>query len=466
MARVVQRQANPPYLLIVFVALFVAATIGMAFFWIRSFQTGNLLAEKQANYEKVISNQEMNRQDPQLKDMIARAGKSAPGRPAMTVYAQQAQQIAELAKQVTGEDAAADQAFKAANDQLGPQAGSGLIPQIRELIVRLQQASQLAASRGQLLDETNEAMAQRDQALAQLQENVKAQLDDLNKQRLDLEAQVQQRHQELLGAQDQSSKELSQERSRLNATISNQISQIQQLEQRLQQTDQMVQRLRNQLDQRRGSMGQAAMAGARTADGKILEVIDRQGICYINIGSSGKVVPGLTFSVYPSTGIPDSGEGNAQILVTNVKDNISECRIVEQESGNPVITGDLIGNIAFNSQRTYNFVVGGEFDLRQTGTPSANDLEEVRMLVRRSGGHIGDAIGVNTDFVVLGEEPAMPAKPLESAPATVWAAYNAQLERYNSYQKIRQQAQEMHVPILNTNRFLAFMGYAQAKPAS
>jgi hypothetical protein len=466
MARVVQRQPSPPYLLIVFAGLFLAAMIGMVFFWIRGAQTGGRLAEAEANYRRVISVQELARPDPQLKEMLGKAERPPKGQPAQTVYAQQVQQISILAKLITGQQAPAEQAIRGAADlteQLGGASPAGLIPQIRDLLQRCQQASQLSDSRAKMLQEAQQAMAQKDEAIRQLKADMDAKLDQLNQERLALEEQVRQRHQETMDQQDQSRRDLAQARAGLNATISNQVSQIQELTGRLDQADQMVSRLRAELDQRRGPLGQAAVAAARQADGKVLEVMEREGICYIDIGATSKVVPGLTFSVYPSTGIPEDGQGKAQVLITRVKDTISECRIVQQEPGNPIIRGDLAGNIAFSSQRTYSFVVGGEFDLRQTGTASDNDLEEVRMMVRRGGGTLADTIGVDTDFVVLGQEPPVPTRPLESAPATVWAAYNAQMERVNRYEQIRKEAQQMHVPILNTNRFLAFMGYAQGQ---
>lgn len=460
MARVVSRQSAPPYLLITFAGLFVAAMIGMVFFWVRSAGSNTRLAELEGNYRRAISLQELSRPDPQLKEMLSKYDRPLKGQPAQTVYAQQVQQIADLSRLVTGETSTAEQAVakvKAMQTQVGAASDASLAPMTQDLFQRLQQTQQLAEDRGKMLEEATAALNLNRQSLEQLKKDVEARLDEMNQQKLAMEGQIQERHQDLIAQQEQARKDLSQVRTSLNGQISNQVSQIQDLERRLTQSDQSVARLRSELDQRR-PQGQAL---GRQADAKVLEVKEREGICYIDIGSTSKVVPGLTFSVYPSTGVPEDGQGKAQVMVTSVKDAISECRVVSQKAGDPIIPGDLAANIAFNSQRTYSFVIGGEFDLREAGTTSATDLEEVRMMIRRSGGKLSDMIGIDTDFVILGQEPTLPIKPLDSAPAAVWATYNAQLERVNRYQQVIANAKEMHVPILNTNHFLAFIGYPQ-----
>ena len=150
--------------------------------------------------------------------------------------------------------------------------------------------------------------------------------------------------------------------------------------------------------------------------------------------------------------------------VYDVSEDISECRIASERLDNPISAGDLVANVAFDTQRNYKFIIEGEFDLRGVGDPSGEQVREVEILIRRSGGEIVDEVTIETDFVVLGEEPTRPPRPPESAPPTDWTIYQQQLRRYERYHEVMRTAQSMQVPILNTNRFLAFIGYAAVKP--
>ena len=464
MARVVQRQA-PPYLMILFVALFLLATAGMVFFWVRNVQLSNRIGQLESTYRQVISTPELSQPSPQLRELLTRYDSPPAGRTSQTVFAQMSDQIDELTQHITGQRIGFDQARLAVaevSQQVELVPGTGLVPQLRQFYDSLRQAREQIARQGESMDSLRKSLEQANQTISALNQDTDAKLQQLNKQNLDLEQQIKQLNQRHTDQLQQAQLELSQVRSSLNNTISNQISQIQQLERANSDKDATINRLRDELEQKRGPAGGAA-AATRKTDGAVLEVRERDGICYINIGARSKVIAGLHFTVFPPTGIDEQEQGKGQIQVTRVMDTISECRILDQLPGNPIIPGDLVTNLAFNPQRTYTFVLGGEFDLRKTGHPSQADLEEVRLLIRRAGAKIDDEVSIGTDFVILGDEPTRPVRPSEAAPAVVWASYGAQMDRYQRYHEIREAAQQLHVPILNTNRFLAFVGYVLPK---
>jgi len=195
----------------------------------------------------------------------------------------------------------------------------------------------------------------------------------------------------------------------------------------------------------------------------VLRTIDGSDICYIDLGADAHVTPGLTFAVYPATGIPQDGKGKADLIVTKVDQNISECRIVRHDTANPVIAGDLIGNIVFDNLRTNTFVVEGNFDLYGSGAPTPMGTKEVINMITRYGGKVTDKLDIQTDFVVLGAEPPRPTKPKEDANSAAFAIYNAQMKAYQQYRQTRELAQSLGIPIFNTSRFLAFMGYHPQK---
>ena len=78
-------------------------------------------------------------------------------------------------------------------------------------------------------------------------------------------------------------------------------------------------------------------------------------------------------------------------------------------------------------------------------------------------------MNVDTDFVVLGKEPQLPSFSKEELDqplnADKLAKAQAELDKYH---EIIQTARDLHIPILNQNRFLYYVGYyeqAQLDPA-
>ena len=80
-------------------------------------------------------------------------------------------------------------------------------------------------------------------------------------------------------------------------------------------------------------------------------------------------------------------------------------------------------------------------------------------MIQRFGGKVAEELDVQTDYLVLGAEPAPPVKPKEEAPQPVWETYREQLKVYERYLNIKKMAEDLNVPILNTNRFLDFVGF-------
>ncbi|MFA6133644.1 MAG: BRCT domain-containing protein [Phycisphaerae bacterium] len=461
MARVVQRN-SPPYLLIAFVILFLISTATAVLFWVQADNYKNKNQQTEMNWKRIASAREAGSPSPQLQEMMSNSDKAT----GQSAVAQLSGQVDDLASLITGKRPTTYGEAKSTADKLifdiQSTPGRGLVTEAHDL---WQQVSAIKAEADNLRAQNEELQArsqQKDQAIEKLTADVTAKIDQLNGEKRALEEKVTSNHENYLEEQKKLQAEMDNAKAELNKEIAAKNEQIGNYEVTLASRDQMVQTLRDELDKKRPMMGQSS----RKPDGKIMQVLDRDKICYIDIGSRDRVVPGLTFSVYPGTGIPENGEGKAKLIVTNVKDSVSECRIVEQSGNNPIITGDLVANLAFDPQRVYTFVVQGDFDLRNTGEPSTENAQEVRAMIKKFGGQLADNVDVKTDFVVLGEEPRSVPKPSESAPETSWAVYHAQMEQLNHYQEIKKAAIDLHVPVLNTNRFLALMGYAADSAAA
>jgi hypothetical protein len=198
-------------------------------------------------------------------------------------------------------------------------------------------------------------------------------------------------------------------------------------------------------------------------DGKIILIDDAAKTVHLNIGSDDHVYRGLTFWVYEKNmPIPKDGKGKAEIEVFNVGKNISTARIISPNAKKPIIVGDIVANLIWDSDKTNVFVVAGEFDLNGDGNIDDEAADKIKALIGRWGGKVADEISIDTDFLVLGTTPTVLKKPtfeqMEVDPMAM-EKYEASLKKLTSYKEIQARAQTLSIPVFNLERFLYFIGY-------
>ncbi|MCK4275184.1 MAG: hypothetical protein KAX78_01635 [Phycisphaerae bacterium] len=463
MARVIQQRTSPPYLAIVFVFLFLVALTLAILFYLGGDKAKKQNAENVDLLAKLVSTSERNETAIQKLTNTA-----ATSRPRVTVVGQLSNRIRQLAKAMIGEEETTgmnslkrgEEALKQAQELLAKADQSGgLAGQLTDALEKQDKgAKELKNLKAQLALKTGELQKKQKQ-VDQLSAEQKASLDRLRGQFTDVDKQAHQRetdHQTKLKAAEDEWRRI---RADLDANIAEKAQQIEQLRIQFQQAQAENMRLRKQI----GEASTPQETVAPQPDGQILEVMENRDFCYINIGKDHRVRPGHNFAVYPRSGIPKDGSDKGKIVVVNVKANVSGCRIVSQKKGDPVVVGDLVGNVAFDPTRTYTFVVEGYFDLHGTQRPSALGTEEVKTLIRRHGGKIIDELNIQTDFLVLGSDPVRPLKPRPEDPPATLAVYTERKKTYDNYNSVKTQAQEMNVPILTTNKFLSFIGYSPTR---
>ena len=251
----------------------------------------------------------------------------------------------------------------------------------------------------------------------------------------------------------------------------------------------------------------------RRPDGAITTV-PGDGTCYINIGQAKGVPVGTTFEVYdkaigiPSlnadiagldadaarrtkdatnrlalaaagaggvaaapassdryeTAMPTGFKGSIEVIHV-MPGNTAQCRIIKIEKGEQLRVGDLVGNLVFNPNVKFKFVVFGEFDLDYNGVPTTTDTGTVRRLITQWGGQIGQAtaaaeIGPDVDFVVLGIRPEVPVlTPDEANDPIQQQRVEAAKAAQQKYNDVLDRAREYSIPVLNQTRFLYYTGY-------
>jgi len=198
-------------------------------------------------------------------------------------------------------------------------------------------------------------------------------------------------------------------------------------------------------------------------DGHIILIDDQAQVVHLNIGIDDHVYQGLTLTVYDrGTSIPEDGKGKAEIEVFDVAKTYSAARITQSELKKPILQGDIVANLIWDTDRTNVFVIAGDFDLDNDGMIDYNGADKIKTLIEKWGGKVDNAISIDTDFLVLGKQPQVLQKPtlneLDIDPRAM-DVYNASLQRLNRYNGLRDQAQTLWIPVFTYERFLFFIGY-------
>jgi hypothetical protein len=198
-------------------------------------------------------------------------------------------------------------------------------------------------------------------------------------------------------------------------------------------------------------------------DGKIVLIDDQTGIVHLNIGRDNRVYRGLTFPVYDKNmPIPKNGRGKAEIEVFDVRKTISAARIIPSKMKSPIILGDIIANLIWDSDKTNVFVVAGEFDLDGDKSIDYDAIVKIKALIQKWGGRATDTVSINTDFLVLGTAPKVLKKPtfevIEVDPMAM-EKYQASVQKAAHYNQVQNRAQAFSIPVFNYERFLYFLGY-------
>ena len=203
---------------------------------------------------------------------------------------------------------------------------------------------------------------------------------------------------------------------------------------------------------------------AHRPDGKIILIDNQTNVVHLNIGSKQHIYRGLTFTVYDRSGsIPKDGRGKAEIEVFDVAETYSAARITKSETKKPILLGDIVANLIWNSDKTNVFVVAGDFDLDNDGNLDQNATGKIQTLIEKWGGRVADTISIDTDFLVLGGQPQVPKQQptfeeLELDPGAM-QKYEALLQRLKHYNQLQGQAQALWIPVFRYERFLYFIGY-------
>jgi len=461
--------------LVIFVVLFLVSTV-LFFTANADLQAARKTnTEMNAKYKNVIKETEMT--DPDF-DAIKTAQKD-PGNSGRSIFDIMRSQRDDLSKSITGQSNTpptkalelANSTIQSANKTLEPAgvtvpAGSlnnAVMVLAASIVARQNEADQLKQQMAQCTKDLKEqtALYQKElethrAAVETARGESKNAVDETTKYRASKDEQVATLEKSLADTVEKDRKALEDMNTQLTAAN----SQIDKLKKDLEVAYSSMSRFKV------GGTGEAAI---RRADG-IINSLGKNGVVYINRGLGQQISPGMTFEVYDKNeGIPRLQAGNeetlpsgkASIEITRVSPGSSEARIIKQSAGSQIMSGDLIANLVYDPNVKFRFKVFGDFDIDQDGKATPQETDVVKRLIAQWGGIVTDDLNIDTDFLIMGKEPVVPASTKEDLagdPIKEFEQKKAE-EARKQYDDVKNKALELHTPVLNQNRFLYFIGF-------
>ena len=462
MAVVRTARSTPPWALIIFVVLWVLSTTVAVLLYLHVGKSQRAVITESRKLHEIILPSEM--QSPMIQTMLANANghHSVVGMLLSGIDALESQMIGHVSKQpipeLTSISGPAAQALHQAH-----LSEKSLVAAVTELTARVQSQQAQIKHLGSRLKGQRASFATAQTTFNDNIETISQKLKSAHAEITKLRTQLAAANGNLASQATVFQQQISAGQQKSVQDLETQVVKNQQLLQNLASLKLIVADLRKQLA---GFKAPSEGAGAilSQAQGKIIAVGPGENQVYINMGRAEKVPIGLTFAVYnPQLGVGSgiSGGGKGSIVVTHVGQFASVCRINHVHAGQSIFTGDLISNPVFQKKgRQFHFYVYGDFAVNGNNVATAQGRLEIVRLIKKWGGIIDHHLTSQTDFLVLGAQPASPtltgaAAALPQNQALI-AARQAEQSKYN---QLESEAQRLSVPILNANRFLAMIGY-------
>lgn len=225
--------------------------------------------------------------------------------------------------------------------------------------------------------------------------------------------------------------------------------QIQELKNTINQQDSRIEELAAELERQRTRLVEP--------DGQIVNLRPGEDTGFINLAQGDAVFPNLTFAVYDDKEMgKETPTPKGSLRVKNVMSETSEVVITSHDTANPVVEGDLIANPIYDPKLGFQFAVVGYFDVDGDGD---DDASMIKSMIRRFGGQVQEQVTVQTDFLVVGDDPL---SRFQMGPGGLTPQQQADYDRVRKEQEAYGRASDMaarlYIPVLNMNRFLAMAG--------
>ncbi|MBZ0173232.1 MAG: hypothetical protein K8E66_12685, partial [Phycisphaerales bacterium] len=438
----------------IFGILWLVATIAGVYFYSKMDKANGELRNLRAKYEEIIKDNEREADNVRASINAARAERKSLVDHLMTTN----RELNDLA--AGNPDLSLEQLRGRVTELTGSDSEA-----LTQTIARLQgllksRDAELASARerlGRLQADVDAEM----QRIATIEEAVQRTADEANDRVGDYRRGVDDLRARVVGFETRVQREVEDDRSRFQDETRERDDRIADLNQQILVLRDQVRRLRGEgVSNRVTPLDEFALV-----DGEIAAVQPAGNTVVITRGRKDKLVIGMTFSVYGSTseirsinGADEYRPGKAVIEVIGIDESSARCRVVRSSRGNPVIVGDVIANPVYDPDKTYNFVVFGNFDINRDGVATPYERDALVAIIERWGGEVIDDISGDLDFLVLGRRPVEPLQPAPNAPRSIYDEYLRLKNRVDRYEELFDSASASSIPVLNENRLRTLIG--------
>jgi hypothetical protein len=337
----------------------------------------------------------------------------------------------------------------------------GLVPVIKALVAELQDTDKAHSTTKQLLKDKEselttivQADLDRDKQLIAEKTQLQQQYDQIKQDYTKLEATLRQ-------STDQQVQNLLSQTDQLRTDKQNLNDKLLKTEAELELAKSSMQVAKEELA--KISPGPDPNATAYKPDGKIILIDNSDKVVHLDLGVNNHVYRGLRFTVYDrGTSVQPDGKGKAEIEIYDIAQNYSSARVISSSLNRPILLGDIVGNLIWDSTKTNVFVIAGTFDLNNDGRIDQDAVQRITERIEEWGGRVDKDISINTDFVILGDIPTVLDKPSleeQESDQTALTKYENSLTKLNQYNDIKDQAKALWIPVFTYERFLYFVGY-------
>jgi hypothetical protein len=130
---------------------------------------------------------------------------------------------------------------------------------------------------------------------------------------------------------------------------------------------------------------------------------------------------------------------------------------VTVQGNEPIVAGDVLHNPVYDRGRRLRFLLIGKIDMDGDGTDDSGSL---KALIQELGGRVETELSVQTDYLIAGEQPVVPAAPGPDAGPMEQQLNEEARAAFVAYTTAMDRAKDFGIPILSLNRFLGLMGLA------
>ncbi len=463
MARVVSQRSSPPYLLIIFVFLFLVASAVAVLQYLEAEKSAKSLTETQQTLSQLANNRERDTED--FKHYLSQA-EGTRGASPQTVYYQLNEQTRDLIELITGNrgDDVATAKAKAEEARANPlddgtgASGYGLAVQVQRLKSGGGTLNErITALDRQIVDLKKQIEGDQEQ-MAELRSGFDTERGQLQARISELEDQIKQDNTAHAAQLEEVANEYKEQVAVRDDKLTAEIAKLGELQRKYDDLDRDYRRVLTETNASR-----EVVAKPLEPLGKVMSVDEDNDLCYISLGRNDRVWPGFTFSVFAPEEFGEEDKQKGSLVVMNVGERMSVCRMKLASSGNPILGGDLIANFTFDPSKTLQFVVEGAFNIGGQNRATIEGAEQVRALIQQYGGKISPDLDSQTDFVVMGLKPTQLPKPSPDAPPQVHRVWQDREQAVKRYEEIEEVAKRAGIPILNQNRFVSLIGYEATK---